>query len=122
MVRGSNDDSRLVYSSDAGRVDYCPKCNRPKRQCVCRQATGQRGDGTVRVSRERQGRAGKTVTVVTGLTGDAARLAEIATQLKRLCGSGGAIKDGVVEIQGDHREKVAVRLKELGFRVKLAGG
>ena len=122
MVRGSNEDSRLVYSSDAGRVDYCPKCNRLKQRCVCREAVGQRGDGTVRVSRERQGRAGKTVTVVTGLTGDAARLAEIAAQLKRLCGSGGAIKDGVVEVQGDHREKVATRLKELGFRVKLAGG
>lgn len=121
-MQGRGDDSRLVYSSGAGRIEYCPRCGRPKAECSCRQSTAPRGDGTVRVSRERQGRAGKTVTVVTGVAGDPARLAEITAQLKRLCGSGGAVKDGVIEVQGDHREKVAARLKELGFRVKLAGG
>ena len=116
------DDSRVVYSSDAGRVDYCPKCGKPKPECVCRQAAAGKGDGFVRVSRDKHGRGGKVVTLIAGLPGHPAAVSDLATQLKRFCGSGGAVKDGVVEIQGDHREKIAARLKELGFRVKLAGG
>jgi translation initiation factor 1 len=77
-------------------------------------------DGVVRVSREVSGRRGKTVTVVRGLP--ARDLAAIASDLKRLCGSGGSAKDGVVEIQGDHRPKVVARLEAQGYRVKLAGG
>jgi translation initiation factor 1 len=77
-------------------------------------------DGILRVSRETSGRRGKTVTVVRGLpTRD---LAAVASDLKRRCGSGGAVKDGLVEIQGDHRAKVATRLESQGYRVKLAGG
>jgi translation initiation factor 1 len=76
----------------------------------------------VRVSRERGGRKGKTVTVVTGLPGSTADLAQVATTLKRLCGSGGTVNGDNVEIQGDHREKVAAKLTELGHKVKLAGG
>jgi translation initiation factor 1 len=77
----------------------------------------------VRVSRDKKGRRGKTVTVVTGLPGDAAALEELAGTLKRLCGSGGTVTDeGQVEIQGDHRERVVARLTELGHRVKIAGG
>jgi translation initiation factor 1 len=77
-------------------------------------------DGIVRVFREKGGRRGKTVTVVRGLA--AADLPGVATDLKRLCGSGGTIKSGALEIQGDHREKVAARLQALGHVVKLAGG
>ena len=77
-------------------------------------------DGIVRVSRETSGRRGKTVTVVRGL--QPGELQAVARDLKRLCGSGGAAKDGVVEIQGDHRAKVLARLESQGYRVKLAGG
>jgi translation initiation factor 1 len=77
------------------------------------------GDGVVRVSRTKAGRKGKTVTLVTGLP--PADREAVGKELKRLCGSGGAVKDGVVEIQGDHREKVAAHLGGR-YRVKLAGG
>jgi translation initiation factor 1 len=77
-------------------------------------------DGIVRVFREKGGRRGKVVTVVRGLV--PADLPGVATDLKRLCGSGGTVKNGVLEIQGDHREKVAARLEALGHVVKLAGG
>lgn len=76
----------------------------------------------MRVSRDRKGRRGKTVTVVTGLPGGPTMLAELATTLKRLCGSGGTVSGDTVEIQGDHRDRVAAKLTELGHRVKLAGG
>jgi translation initiation factor 1 len=74
----------------------------------------------VRIVRERAGRAGKTVTVIRGLP--ARGLEDQAADLKRLCGAGGSVKDGAVEIQGDHRERVAARLRALGHRVVLAGG
>jgi translation initiation factor 1 len=77
-------------------------------------------DGIVRVSRETSGRRGKTVTVVRGLP--LRDLDAVASDLKRRCGSGGSAKDGVVEIQGDHRAKVVARLEGQGYPVKLAGG
>ena|SRR5688572_4085174 len=120
-------EQRVVYDSAIGRTDRCSYCKRRLEACVCpnrqQAATSPRGDGIVRVSRDRKGRRGKTVTVVTGLPGDAAALEELAGLLKRLCGSGGTVTDaGQVEVQGDHRERVAARLSELGHRVKLAGG
>jgi translation initiation factor 1 len=115
--------NRVVYDSDVGRLDRCSNCKRRVEACVCPpQARQTRGDGIVRVSRDRKGRRGKTVTVVTGLPGNAAALAEVATTLKRLCGSGGTVSGETVEIQGDHRDRVAAKLTELGHRVKLAGG
>lgn len=114
--------NRVVYDTARGRTDRCSNCKRRLEACVCppRQRSG--GDGIVRVSRDRKNRRGKTVTVVNGLVGGEAVLAEIATTLKRLCGSGGTVTDGVVEIQGDHRERVSAKLTELGYTVKLAGG
>lgn len=82
--------------------------------------SGFPNDGLVRLSREKAGRRGKTVTVVRGLPA-AGLEAQIAT-LKRLCGAGGTLRDGVIEIQGDHRERIAERLRTDGFSVKLAGG
>lgn len=115
--------NRVVYDSDVGRLDRCARCGRRAEACSCQPARQQpRGDGIVRVSRERGGRKGKTVTIVTGLLGDAAALAQMATTLKRLCGSGGTVSGDNVEIQGDHRERVAAKLTELGHKVKLAGG
>jgi len=104
-----SDDSRLVYTTEGGRV-------REERGGPAPPAAG---DGVVRVSRTKAGRKGKTVTLVTGLPpGD---LAAVARDLKRLCGSGGAVKEGVVEVQGDHRDRVAAHLGTR-YTVKLAGG
>lgn len=77
----------------------------------------------VRIFRERGGRGGKTVTVVRGLPERGEPLAVLAGELKRLCGAGGTVTgDGAVEVQGDHRERIAERLRARGYRVKLAGG
>ena len=116
----------VVYDSDRRRLDRCSNCKRLRDACVCPKGTpgGARakGDGIVRVSRDRKGRRGKTVTVVAGIVASQDALAEVAGTLKRLCGSGGTVTDGNVEIQGDHRERVAAKLTELGYTVKLAGG
>ena len=111
----------LVYSTDSGRM--CPGCRQPIDACICGQkAAVPAGDGIVRVSRETKGRAGKGVTLVKGLALDAAALAETAKLLKAACGSGGTVKAGVIEIQGDHVERVIERLKQGGWPVKRAGG
>ena len=80
------------------------------------------GPSRVRVGREVAGRGGKAVTVISGLPFDEARLAELATRLKKLCGAGGALKNGVIEIQGDHRDRLVVELCKLGLEAKRAGG
>lgn len=113
--------SRPVYSTTHGRL--CPDCGRPVAQCICRRAPAPpKGDGIVRVGRETKGRAGKGVTIITGvpLAGD--QLAALATALKKRCGTGGTVKDGVIEIQGDHRDVLVAELTQRGFRVKKAGG
>ncbi len=118
--------NRVVYDSDLGRLDRCSNCKRRLEACVCPKGTPgsalAKGDGSVRVSRDRKGRRGKTVTVVTGIVASQDALNEIAGTLKRLCGSGGTVTEGNVEIQGDHRDRVAAKLTELGYKVKLAGG
>jgi translation initiation factor 1 len=111
----------LVYSTDAGRM--CPACRRPIAQCVCSEARPPAlTDGIVRVSRETKGRGGKAVTLVKGLQLDAAALARLGRELKAACGSGGTAKDGVIEVQGDHCERVIEMLKARGHTVKRAGG
>ena len=102
----------------------CPGCRQPISQCACsmlnRAAPG--GDGIVRFSRETKGRGGKAVTVIRGLAVDPAALEKLAKQLRAACGSGGTVKDGVVEVQGDHCDKVSALLADQGFKVKRAGG
>jgi translation initiation factor 1 len=114
--------TRLVYSTDAGRV--CPDCRQPVLQCLCksRSAVSLSADGTVRVSRETKGRAGKGVTLVQGLGLEGDALTTLAKALKATCGSGGTVKDGVVEVQGDHCDKVIAWLAAKGWKVKRAGG
>ncbi len=112
--------SGLVYSTDAGRM--CPACRQPIAACTCGQKPVPPADGIVRVSRETKGRAGKGVTLVRGLALDAAALAALAKQLKAACGTGGTVKDGVIEIQGDHCERVIEWLRRDGRNVKRAGG
>jgi translation initiation factor 1 len=110
----------LVYSTDAGRM--CPVCRQPVAQCTCKQAAAPKGDGVVRVSRETKGRGGKAVTVVRGVALAADQLADLGKQLRTSCGSGGTVKDGVIEVQGDHTDRVVELLKARGHHVKRAGG
>ena len=114
---------RLVYSSQHGRT--CPHCGRPVKQCACRanpRSTPRDVDGIVRVKREIAGRRGKPVTTIHGVPGDDDVLRELAGALKRRCGTGGTVKEGVIEIQGDHRDVVIGELEAKGFTVKRAGG
>lgn len=114
-------NSALVYSTEAGRM--CPGCRQPKAQCQCRTTPVRAAaDGVIRVSTQTKGRAGKAVTLVRGLTLDTLALAALGKQLRTACGAGGTVKDGVIEVQGEHCERIVDTLKSLGFVVKRAGG
>jgi translation initiation factor 1 len=115
-------NARTVYTSESGRI--CPNCGRPIAQCACKQKPAQvsPGDGIVRVALDRKHRAGKAVSVITGLRISADALRDLAGDLKRRCGTGGTVKDGVIEIQGDHRDTLVAALKEKGYSAKKAGG
>lgn len=145
-----NERSRLVYTTDDGRI--CPGCGKPAAGCICRQrrrATPAAGDGrparrdpgvspsprgqpggtsdpgsvgAPRVRRETKGRGGKTVTTISDLALDDARLAALAASLKKRCGCGGSVKDGVIVIQGDHADVIVQELQKQGFPAKRAGG
>lgn len=104
-------NSRLVYSTDGGRI------KEEKTAPVI-----PKNDGVVRIRRETAGRNGKGVTTITGIPMDEAELKNIAKALKQTCGVGGSVKDGVIEIQGDQREKIKADLEKRGYTVKLAGG
>lgn len=114
----------IVYSTGIGAI--CPGCRRPVAQCACRDARGKplrpADAGAVRVSRQTQGRAGKAVTVITGLPLSAADLQSLATELKRRCGSGGTVREGRIEIQGEHRDKLVEELGKRGYPAKRTGG
>ncbi len=104
-------NSRLVYSTDQGRVksDSAPAPSTPT------------GDGIVRIKRETKGRKGKGVSLITGLPLAAPELKKLAKSLKQLCGTGGAVKDGIIEIQGDQRDTLKAALEKQGYTVKIAG-
>jgi translation initiation factor 1 len=114
-------NSRIVYSTGVGTL--CPNCRRAVRECVCpKGAPGAAKLGTVRVSRETQGRAGKGVTVITGLPLSLSDLEALGTKLKKRCGSGGTVREGVIEIQGDHRDVIVAELIKAGWQAKRSGG
>lgn len=117
-----NSPSGLVYSTEGGRM--CPQCRHPLDRCSCQAQAAARvlGDGQVRVRRETSGRGGKAVTVVRGLPLDAAALQALGKQLKAACSTGGTVKDGVVEVQGEHVDKVLAWLGKQGYAAKKAGG
>jgi translation initiation factor 1 len=96
----------------------------PVAHCQCRRKkpSAPAGDGVVRVRRELKGRRGKAVTTIAGVPLDDDGLHDLASELKRRCGSGGSVKEGVIEIQGDHRDELVPLLEDRGFTVKRAGG
>lgn len=107
----NDDNSRLVYSTDSGRIEQ-PKAPTAR----------AKGDGIVRIQRQTSGRKGKGVCLITGIDVDDAALEKLAAELKKKCGCGGAVKDGVIEIQGDKRDLLKQLLEAKGMQVKLAGG
>ena len=119
-MKAKHTEDRLVYSTEHGKI--CPGCANPVKQCNCRKQTAPIGDGNVRVSRETKGRKGRGVTLIKGLTMDAATLTVTSKKLKALCGSGGTVKEGIIEIQGDHIERILDYLEKQGVKAKRAGG
>lgn len=117
-------DSRLVYSTDGGRVRTAPEA--PKRRgpapAIANPARTVPDDGVVRLHRGKPGKGGKPLTLITGLPGDDTALDAILKQLKQSIGAGGSRDGRVLSIQGDHRDRIRERLESLGYRVKLAGG
>jgi translation initiation factor 1 len=110
-----------VYSTEHGRL--CPECGKPVHHGKCASLQGKvLGDGRVRIQRETKGRKGAGVTLVTGIPLAEKELKELHSALKKKCGVGGAIKDGVLELQGDQREVILKALDGKGWDVKIAGG
>ena len=119
-------NNRLVYSTESGRI--CPSCGRPTKKCTCKKKKVAKkqpfypNDGIVRIRREVKGRKGKTVTTVFGVPLADRDLKQFAKILKRKCGTGGTVNNGVILIQGDHRETLLNEIKQQGYTVKLGGG
>jgi translation initiation factor 1 len=114
------DDNPTVYSTEAD-FKLCPRCKRHPCRCP-KQRSLPPQEQTAGIRREKKGRGGKTVTVIVGLQLSDQDLKFLSKQLKQACGTGGTIKEGTIEIQGDQREKVAERLKQLGYKTKFIGG
>jgi translation initiation factor 1 len=113
--------SRLVYSTDRGRI--CPECGNAAGDCACGRGSAiTRSDGVVKVRREVKGRAGKTVTTIEGVPLRGQAIEALGSELKRRCSAGGSVKEGVIVLQGDHRKTVVPLLQAKGYNVKLAGG
>lgn len=114
-------NNRPVYSCAQGRL--CPECGQPGDNCRCHTTpVPLKGDGIVRIQRETKGRKGKGVTLITGVPLPGEELKALAKSLKQKCGTGGTVKNGVIEIQGDHRDPLYGELQKRGFKVKKAGG
>lgn len=119
----NRDENRTVYSTEHGRI--CPNCGNPFQKCVCKKEKDSlsiKRDGIIRLRLERKGRGGKSVTLVEGLPPNEDLLKQIAKELKRHCGVGGSVKNGMIEIQGDVRDSALPLLQEKGYVVKKAGG
>ncbi len=122
MTKERGGEYREVYSTERGAI--CGVCRQPAKSCSC--AADKRakihGDGNVKVRRETKGRGGKTVTSISGLAMNADQLRDLLSELKRRHGGGGTLKDGVIELQGDHCDSVVTELAKRGIKAKRAGG
>jgi len=107
--------------NDDWRKLLCPKCHQLKKTCTCKPEPPNKSM-VVKVGRETKGRGGKGVTIISDLPLDESSLTELATKLKNRLGTGGTVKDGRIEIQGDHRDRIVAELDEMGYRTKKAGG
>lgn len=105
----------IVFSSEYGKM--CPVCKRPIKECKCLNS-----NGIVRVSRETKGRKGKGVTIITGVPLHDEDILKLGKELKQKCGAGGTVKNGIIEIQGDHRDKIVQELQNMGWTIKRSGG
>lgn len=121
-------NNRPVYISGIGRIPVCRRCGEPQEACRCAHKQepsasrpGLVRDGWVRVSRERKGRGGKVVTLVSGLPQDPEVLAQISQTLKRHCATGGTVEGELVVLQGDHRDRLEPKLIAMGYKVKRVG-
>ncbi len=115
------DDAPLVYSTESGKM--CPNCNKNYKKCICKKVPSiPKSDGIVRLMKQAKGRKGKGVTLITGIPLDSRELKNLAKSLKQKCGTGGSVKNGIIEIQGDHRDLLETELKNLGYKVKRSGG
>jgi len=112
-------DFGSVYSTEHGKI--CPDCAKPLSSCVCKDSVVYESDGTVRVGRSTKGRKGKGVTTVEGLGLDVNALKKLAKELKQKCGTGGTVKNGVIEIQGEQRDLIVSELIKKGYIVKKSG-
>tara|TARA_R110001592_G_scaffold138511_5_gene357719 strand:+ start:21282 stop:21644 length:363 start_codon:yes stop_codon:yes gene_type:complete len=120
MSSKSNKNNRLVYSTELGKT--CPDCENAIEDCTCKDETTPQGDGIIRVSLDTKGRKGKGVTLIKGLPLKSTDLKVLAKELKQKCGVGGSVKDGNIEIQGDHRELLMTILKSKSYTAKKSGG
>ena len=114
-------ESKTVYSTEHARL--CTKCSCPITQCECGRTNAvPKGNGIIRVGRQTKGRKGKGVTLIMGLPLDEDELKRLAKELKQKCSTGGTVKNGVIEIQGDHRAMLVDELKGRGYSARLSGG
>ena len=117
------DNGGLVFSTTTGKL--CPNCQQPVANCRCKETAASRipqGDGIVRIRRETKGRKGAGVTLLCDICLSQNDLKILAKDIKKKCGTGGSLKDGVIELQGDVREQTKKLLEGKGFRVKICGG
>jgi len=121
MTKKKNTNTGIVYSTEFGKM--CPVCSNPVSVCSCQKKNiSAKQDGIVRVSRQTKGRKGKGVTLITGVPLDFEGIKSLGKQLKKKCGTGGTVKDGIIEIQGDHRDLLVTELQKKGWTVKRSGG
>ena len=119
-MKNTDHNSKLVYSTDSSKM--CPSCGKQPAKCKCKKKNIPKRDGKIRVERSVKGRKGKGVSLIIGLPLESKPLKELAKKLKQKCGTGGTIKNGVVEIQGDHRDLLIEELDKYGYKAKKAGG
>ena len=121
-MKDRDPNSKLVYSTEFGKI--CPSCGKKSAECICKKKkhTIPKGNGKIRVEKSTKGRKGKGVSLISGIPLESTSLKELAKKLKQKCGTGGTVKNGVIEIQGDHRDFLVEHLNTLGYKAVKAGG